>query len=164
MVAPDAEFAEYFNARAPGLRRLAFSLCGDWHTADDLVQTTFVKLYGHWRRVRSGAVDAYTRRILINSYLSHRRNLRREHVTPDVPELAAPGELPDPSREIARALAALPARQRAVVVLRHLEDLSVTEVADLLGIAEGTVKSQTARGVAALREALGQPEPSTSKE
>ncbi len=154
----EADFADYFVARAAALQRLAFALCGDWHAAEDLVQTSFVKLYRHWRRVESGSLDAYVRRILVNTFLSHRRDRRRELSSadpPDVPARSGPdaGDLVD----LKRALAALPVQQRTMVVLRHLEDLSVTEVANLLGIAEGTVKSQTARGVRALRFALDAP-------
>ncbi len=65
MAGSEAEFAEYFTARAAGLRRLAYTLCGDWHTADDLVQTTFIKLYRHWNRMHVQSVDAYVRRILV---------------------------------------------------------------------------------------------------
>jgi RNA polymerase sigma-70 factor (sigma-E family) len=154
----EAEFADYFTARAAPLRRLAYALCGDWHAAEDVVQTAFVKLYRAWRRVRPESMDAYVRRIVVNTYLSHRRDRRRESVLAEPPD---PGAPPDPDAgmrvDVARALATLPARQRAMVVLRHLEDLSVAEVSDLLGIAEGTVKSQTARGVQALRQALGAP-------
>lgn len=151
----ESDFANYFAARAVALQGLAFALCGNWHTAEDLVQTTFVKLYRHWRRVKPESLDAFTRRILVNTYLSHRRDRRRESVCPTPPDIPA---LPDRDAgdrvDLGRALAALPARQRTMVVLRHLEDLSVAEVADLLGVAEGTVKSQTARGVHALRLAL----------
>jgi RNA polymerase sigma-70 factor (sigma-E family) len=148
----DSEFAAYFAGRVSSVRRLAFALCGDWHTADDLVQTTFIKLYPRWKRVRGGAVDAYVRRILVNTYLTHLRKNRRETVVADVPDRPAPvAETPD---DLADALRRLPPQQRAVVVLRHLEDLPIAEVAELLGIAEGTVKSQSARGVAALRQAV----------
>jgi RNA polymerase sigma-70 factor (sigma-E family) len=151
----EAEFAEYFRARAVHLRRLAYALCGDWHTAEDLVSSTFVSLYRNWGRVRSETVDAYSRRILVNAYLSHRRDRGREHVVAQTPDRAAPGPADSGARvDLGRALAALPPRQRAAVVLRHLEDLSVAEVADLLDVSEGTVKSQTARGVQALRRTL----------
>jgi RNA polymerase sigma factor (sigma-70 family) len=118
----------------------------DAHRSDDLVQTTFMKLYRHWRRVQGGSVDAYAHRVLVNSYLSHFRDHRREQVVPDVPDLPAPDHDSGRREELAMALRSLSTRQRAVVVLRHLEELSVTDVADLLGMAEGTVKSQTARG------------------
>ncbi|MET7392321.1 SigE family RNA polymerase sigma factor [Dactylosporangium sp. NPDC005572] len=152
----DAEFAEYYAVRAPTLRRLAFGLCGNWHTADDLVQTTFVRLYRGWEGIRAESVDAYARRVLINQFLSRRR-WWRESVT------AHPPDTVHPTDDIARvpermalhqALATLGPRQRAAVVLRYLEDLPVADVATLLGVTEGTVKSQTARAVQALRAAL----------
>ncbi|MEV4512852.1 SigE family RNA polymerase sigma factor [Dactylosporangium sp. NPDC049525] len=157
VVRTDADFTEYFAARAVPLRRFAFALCGDWHTADDLVQATFVKLYQHWRRTQPESLDAYTRRILVNTFLSHRRDRRRETLVADPPDAAATAAEPGGDQELGRALQRLPARQRAAVVLRHLEDMSIAEVAELLGMAEGTVKSQTARGVDALRRALGTP-------
>ncbi|WP_433302005.1 SigE family RNA polymerase sigma factor [Actinoplanes sp. CA-030573] len=154
----DAEFASYFAGRAGAVRRLAYALCGDWHTADDLVQITFVKVYPRWRRVRGDAIDAYVRKVLVNSYLTHLRKHRRETVMAEPPERAerATSERAPGNDELGDALRRLPAQQRAVVVLRHLEDLPVAEVAALLKIAEGTVKSQSARGIAALRAALSE--------
>lgn len=148
------QFAEYFRVRAQPLRRLAYSLCGDWHTAEDLVSATFVRLYRHWPRVRDETVDAYTRRILVNAFLSDRRARRRESLMADPPE--RPVGAPDPAEGLAlrRALAGLAPRQRAAVVLRYYEDLPVAEVAALLGITEGTVKSQTARAIQSIRGAL----------
>jgi DNA-directed RNA polymerase specialized sigma24 family protein len=73
----ESEFTDYFTARMERLRALAFALCGDWHTADDLIQTTFVKLYRRWPRIRSQSVDAYARRTLVNTFLSGRRSGRR---------------------------------------------------------------------------------------
>lgn len=153
----DSEFTTYFTVRAATLRRLAYVLSGDWHTADDLVQTAFIKLYRHWHSVQPASVDAYVRRILVNSYLSHRRDRRRETVVADLPDQPdAAGSAEHGGRgDVAEALRRLPPQQRTVVVLRHLEDMSVADVAQLLGIAEGTVKSQTSRGVDALRRALG---------
>ncbi|MBT8228139.1 MAG: SigE family RNA polymerase sigma factor [Dactylosporangium sp.] len=157
----ESEFAEYFAARVVPMRRLAYALCGDWHTAEDLVQAAFVRLYRNWKRVRGGTVDAYTRQILVNVYLSDRRNRGRELVMLDPPDAPEPGEdgsnASDVRLDIARLLAMLPPMQRAAVVLRHLEDLPVSEVAELLGVAEGTVKSQTSRAVRALRATLGVP-------
>jgi RNA polymerase sigma-70 factor (sigma-E family) len=149
---PDAEFAAYFAGRVTAVRRLAFALCGDWHTADDLVQATFIKVYPRWRRVRGGPVDAYVRKVLVNTYLTHLRKHRRERVVADVPDRPAPAA--ETHEDLGRALRDLPAQQRAVIVLRHLEDLSIADVADLLQVAEGTVKSQANRGLAALRTAL----------
>ncbi|NUT35704.1 MAG: SigE family RNA polymerase sigma factor [Hamadaea sp.] len=148
-----AAYADYFAARAAALRRLGYGLCGDWHLAEDLVQQTFLQLYKHWRRIEPSTVDAYARRTLVNAYLSHRRARKRETVVADVPERPA-DPTPGVDVDIRRALDALPPRQRALVVLRHLEDISVAEAADILGIAEGTVKSQTAHGLAKLRLSL----------
>ncbi|GAA1620520.1 SigE family RNA polymerase sigma factor [Actinoplanes couchii] len=152
MTEPDADFAAYFAGQVGSVRRIAYALCGDWHTADDLVQITFVKLYPRWRRVRDGSVDAYVRRILVNTYLSHVRKHRREKVVAEVPDAPAP-QL-DTHEDLGQALRRLPAQQRAVVVLRHLEDLSIADVAEVLQLAEGTVKSQSARGIAALRAVM----------
>jgi RNA polymerase sigma-70 factor (sigma-E family) len=151
----EAEFSEYFRARVAALRRLAYALCGDWHTAEDLTQSTFVALYRTWGTVREATIDAYARRTLVNAFLSHRRGRRRESVVAETPERPFMGT-GDPAMRIdlGRALAALTPQQRAVVVLRHLEDLSVSEVAEILGMAEGSVKSQTSRAVDALRRYL----------
>lgn len=148
------QFVEYFCARAQPLRRLAYSLCGDWHTAEDLVQLAFVRLYRRWPSVRNESVDAYVRQIVVNAFLTHRRSRRRESLMAEPPERAAGGADPADSLAVRRALAELAPRQRAAVVLRYLEDLPVAEVAALLGITEGTVKSQTARAIQSMRGAL----------
>jgi RNA polymerase sigma-70 factor (sigma-E family) len=143
-------------------RRVAFAFCGNWHEAEDLVQAMFVQLYRRWRRVRPDTVDAYARRILLNLFLAGRRTSVREYVTSAVPEQESPPGRDSLARlDVERALAGLTPRQRAMVVLRFLEDLPVAEVAALLGVAEGTVKSQTARGVEALRAVL--PAPTTEE-
>jgi RNA polymerase sigma-70 factor (sigma-E family) len=152
---PDADFAAYFAGRVSSVRRLAYALCGDWHTADDLVQMTFVKLYPRWQRVRGGSVDAYVRRVLVNTFLTHVRKRRWEKVVAEVPD--SPARQVDSYEDLIQALRQLPAQQCAVVVLRHLEDLSVADVAELLQVAEGTVKSQSARGLAALRAVMDCP-------
>ncbi|MCR6486503.1 SigE family RNA polymerase sigma factor [Amycolatopsis sp. OK19-0408] len=148
----DLDFSEYFAARVQRFRRVAFAFSGDWHAAEDLVQAMFVQLYRRWRRVRPDTVDAYARRILLNLFLARRRVSVREYVTASPPDQESPPGRDTPARlDVERALAGLTPRQRAMVVLRFLEDLPVAEVASLLGVAEGTVKSQTARGVEALR-------------
>jgi RNA polymerase sigma-70 factor (sigma-E family) len=156
MVRADWErrFVEYFSVRAQPLRRLAYSLCGDWHTAEDLVQVTFVRLYRSWPRVRDDTVDAYARRILVNTFLTQRRDRRRESLMADPPERAVDGVDVAQRLAVHRALASLAPRQRAAVVLRYLEDLPVAEVATLLGVTEGTVKSQTARAIQSMRAEL----------
>lgn len=148
------QFVEYFCARAQPLRRLAYGLCGDWHTAEDLVQLTFVRLYRRWPGIRDDSVDAYARRVLVNAFLTHRRARRRESLMADPPERAAGGADPTDGLAVHRALADLAPRQRAAVVLRYLEDLPVAEVAALLEISEGTVKSQTARAIQSMRGAF----------
>src|SRR5687767_5356929 len=131
-MAQDQEFADYFAVRSVPLRRLAFALCGDWHLADDLVQHTFLQLYRHWRKLDGETLDAYSRRTLVNAFLSHRRRYRREQVVAEPPD---PAMGPDPADRggdhLAAALAELPPRQRALVVLRHLEDMSVADAAEM---------------------------------
>jgi RNA polymerase sigma-70 factor (sigma-E family) len=150
----DRRFREYAHARTLTLRRTAFLLCGDWHLAEDLVQTTLMKLYGAWSRVsRSAAIDQYVRQILLRSWLDEKRKpwRRRENRDGVVPEL----ELTDPpagvSDMIVAALGHLPPKQRAAVVLRYCQDLPIAEVATALRCSEGTVKSQTSHALAKLR-------------
>ncbi len=154
----EQEFAEYFTARREAVRRTAFLLCGDWHRADDLAQTAFAKLYVAWPRLRDvGAVDAFLRRTLLNAYLDEtRRAWRREHPTEVLPEReAADGPSMDDRLVLLAALAAVPPRQRACLVLRFFEDCSVEQTAVLLRCSAGTVKSSTARGLDTLRQVLG---------
>ncbi|MCO1579678.1 MULTISPECIES: SigE family RNA polymerase sigma factor [unclassified Crossiella] len=157
----EQEFAEYFLARRDAVRRTAYLLCGDWHRADDLAQTAFVALHRRWRKVRDkGALDAYVRRTLVRASIDEsRRPWRRERVVDELPE--TPVSTPEVGDSVATRSALLdglrkvPPRQRAVLVLRFLEGLDVSAAAKALGCTEGTVKSQTARGLDALREALG---------
>jgi len=160
----EQEFREYFAARREAVRRSAYLLCGDWHRADDFAQTAFVALHRRWHKIRDrAALDAYVRKSVVRAVIDEsRRPWRRERFTDEVPDSAdsatgAPG-LDDTVATRATLLAALrrvPPRQRAVLMLRFLEGLDVTAVAHTLGCSEGTVKSQTARGLAALRAVLG---------
>ncbi len=150
----ESDYADYFAVRAAQLRSLAYGLCGDWHLAEDLTQHTFLQLYRHWRRLEAATLDAYSRRVLVNAFLSDRRVRRREKLMAQLPDEPATERPPGMGLDIRRALNALPPRQRALVVLRHLEDISVAEAAEILGVAEGTVKSQTARGLDKLRATL----------
>jgi RNA polymerase sigma-70 factor (sigma-E family) len=135
--------------------RTAHLLCGDWHRAEDLVQAVCVRLYAVWPRLRArDAVDGYVRKMLVRAYLNDRRRpWRREHATAETPEVAtAGGEAGVENRMVLLdALAQLPARQRAVVVLRYWEDYSVDDTAAALGCSVGTVKSQASRALATLR-------------
>lgn len=156
----DEEFREFALGQSAGLRRLAYAVGGDWHRADDLVQATLERAYVQWSRVR-GAEDpgAYVRTILVHLSASEgRRSWRRREQSRDVvPEPAGRGDESDrvaQSFDLARALTGLTTRQRAIVVLRFVEDRSVHEVSAILGIADGTVKRQTHDAVRRLRELM----------
>lgn len=158
MRAGDEEFIEFAAAASGWLRRVAFMLCGDWHTAEDLAQTALAKVYVSWRRIkRRDAAQAYASRTLLNVYLADKRTKRSSEllisVPPDRPSLVP---APDTRIVILDALAALPPKARAVVVLRYFEDMSVDQVAELLGCSAGNVKSQTARALDKLRPLLGE--------
>jgi RNA polymerase sigma-70 factor (sigma-E family) len=151
-------FRAFAFSRRSGLRRTAYLLCGDWHQADDLVQTTLVKLYVAWGRVRSGhEPDAYTRRILTRCFLDERRRpWRREAPVERLDECPAVSTPSDDMLDLRAALERLPRRQRATIVLRYWSDATVSETADALGCSEGTVKSQSARAIDTLRGVLGE--------
>ncbi|XIJ11833.1 SigE family RNA polymerase sigma factor [Lentzea sp. JNUCC 0626] len=150
----DREFGEFVDARALVMRRTAYLLCGDWHRAEDIVQQSLIKMYVAWSRVRKDSVDAYARKVLVRTAIDETRRgfFQRERIVDSVPESAVTDATTD--LDLRRALDALPAGQRAVVVLRYWEDLSITETARILGRTEGTVKSQAAKGLAALRDLL----------
>ncbi|GAA3398060.1 SigE family RNA polymerase sigma factor [Cryptosporangium minutisporangium] len=164
---PDQAYREYAADRLPTLRRLAYLLCQDWHRADDLVQGALVKMYLRWERVVAATDrDAYVRAMLVRVYLSERRTgwSRRVVLVDAAPDDAAVAD-PDPASAMAvrSALADLPPRQRAVLVLRYYSDLSVDQTADALGCSAGTVKSQTAKAMASLRRALPDEAPSPTR-
>jgi len=159
----DAEYVEYVESRLTWLRRVAYLLCQDWHSADDLVQVTVTRLFTHWPRARRmDNVDGYVRTILFRTFLGERRSLWRKRVllAGFVPDNAAPGSDRDAVLDVREALAAVPPRQRATLVLRFYCDLDVEQAAAALGCSPGTVKSQTAKGLAAMRRAL---EPSAAR-
>ncbi|RKR90150.1 RNA polymerase sigma-70 factor (sigma-E family) [Micromonospora pisi] len=155
----EQEYVEFVTSRLARMQRIAYLLCGDAHRADDLVQQTFTTLYVQWRRVRAVEYpDAYVRTMLVRAFLSERRLVwsTRVELTDSVPERVSVDESGIEDRAVLRAaLSQVPKRQRAVLVLRFLCDLSVDEVAELLGCSPGTVKSQTSHGLAALRRQLG---------
>jgi RNA polymerase sigma-70 factor (sigma-E family) len=154
----DSEFESWLVAREPALQRTAHLLTGDVHTSQDLVQVTLAKLYLAWDRIQDrGNVDAYARKILVNEHRTawRRPARRREQVTDRIPDRSVTEPSYDGQREAVWAfVASLPPRQRAVVVLRFYEQLTEPEIADLLGISLGTVKSQSSRALAALRAHL----------
>ena len=151
------------SARGDLLRTATLLAAGDRHLAEDLVQTSLTRLYLAWGRVREPqARYAYARRTLVNTLVDEtRRPWRREQPTAELPDRADDGagvHEPDERLALLRpALAALPPRMRAAVVFRHLHELSVAETADVLNCSQGTVKSQTSRGLEHLRRALGVP-------
>lgn len=153
------DYRSYVVARQESLRRMAYLLCRDWHLADDLVSICLAKLYHNWSRAKAAQnMDAYIRGILTNAWLDERRRpWRRERSTARPPEDAVSerriGAVSDRD-ELWTLLDGLPRRQRAVVVLRFYCDLSVEETAQILGIAPGTVKSQSAKALAVLRAAM----------
>ena len=159
----DQEFSTFVRAhRAELLRSACLLTAGDTHSAEDLVQTALAKVYVAWPKVfRAGTAVPYVRRIIINAHIDETRRprWRRERSVPEPPELpdvsASESWSDDADGEAVRAaLASLPPRMRAVIVLRHWFDLSVQESADLLGCSQGTVKSQSAKAAAHLRAAL----------
>ena len=150
------EFAEFAETASPQLRRTAFLLCGNWHTAEDLVQTTLAKVFVSWRKIRRrDAVRAYAARTLVNTYLADKRSKRSSEILTDrFPERPVAPPAPETRMVVLGALAVLPPRSRAVVVLRYWEDMSVDQVAAHLGCSAGNVKSQSARALDKLRSLL----------
>lgn len=151
-----ADFESYAAARWSRLLRTAFLLTGDHHEAEDLVQATLAKVFLGWHRVRRlEEPDAYVHRALVNNNISrHRKRRVLQLLTPILPERPREGGLSRVEERslLLEALAALPPRQRAVVVLRYWEDFSEHQVAEILGCTPGNVKSQASRGLRKLRE------------
>jgi RNA polymerase sigma-70 factor, ECF subfamily len=151
----EEEFRDFVAARSAALLRTAYLLAGDWATAEDLLQTALTKTYLAWKRLGEiEAVEPYARRVLVNTATSWwRRRWHGERPTEVLPERAAPDQLEEQlERDVLwRHVKALPARQRAVLVLRFYEDMSEAQTAALLNISAGTVKSQTSRALATLR-------------
>ncbi len=159
----DAEFTAFVTAHQADLLRTAWLLVGDAHRAEELTQQALVRTYDAWSRVADGDPLAYTRRVLVNLRTDTWRRRRREVLVADLPDDAAPhggptarsaGDEQADRDLLVRALATLTARQRRVVVLRHLVGLTEAEVAEDLGISVGTVKSTSSRALASLRTAL----------
>lgn len=155
----DRLFTEYVTTQLEQLRRLAFALCHDSHRADDLVQEAITKLYLHWRNIHKVMnLDRYVRTIVVREFLNTQRLgwARRVRLSDKTPEVADPQSASVEDRLVLwAALQRMPPRQRAVVVLRFMCDLSVEDVSDILGCTDGTVKSQTSAGLTTLRRHLG---------
>jgi RNA polymerase sigma-70 factor (sigma-E family) len=149
----EAAFCEFFAARQRSYMRTAYAMLGSWAAAEDATQQTFTALYVRWPRISEGRTDAYARRVLVNTCIAVYRRRGREVLTEDVPER---GLVPDHDERLAllAALDVLSTRDRGVLALRFLEDLSVAEVAAVLDVPEGTVKSQTSRALSRLQTVL----------
>jgi RNA polymerase sigma-70 factor (sigma-E family) len=149
-------FEEFVHATGDRMHRAALLLCGDHHLAEDLTQTTYAKVYASWTRVSAADSPlAYTRKVLMHAFLSHRR-LRRAAELPvqAVPEVAADGADVNARLDLLAALRRLPPKDRAVLVLRYWEDLSVARTAELLGIRENTCRTRASRALIRLRDLL----------
>jgi len=152
----EQDFVDYATAAQERLRRTAYLICGDWDHAADIVQEALIRVYVAWPRIEhKGGVNAYARRCVVNVAidLGRRRSsteLPTDHEVMDRATGAADHDIPARTA-LVDALRDLAPRQRACVVLRYFEDLSVAETAYVLRCSEGTVKSQTARALASLR-------------
>jgi len=157
----EAEYVDYVTARIPALRRLAYLLAGDGHRADDLVQQTITTLYVKWQRACTATnLDGYVRTMLVRTFVDERRLAwSRVRLFGEAPEPAPLSDTGAEDRQVVRAaLARVPRRQQAVLVLRFYYDLPVDEVAGILGCSSGTVKSHTSRGLTTLRRLLDEQE------
>lgn len=153
------DFGEFVRGSLPGLLRYGYALTGNPHDAADLVQSVLEKIGARWPRVRKKTDDplAYVRRSMANAHISRWRRIRRENLVADLPDLAvAAHDDPFEHEPLWQALRDLPPRQRAVIVLRYYEGLSEVEIAHVLGITPGTVKSQASKAIARMRRKMGQ--------
>ena len=161
--AAEADFSAFVAERGHALFRTAYALSGNQHAAEDLLQVSLAKLVLYWSRVATDP-EAYARRIIYREHISLWRRMWRRRETPtDTPPEARLAERDHAGAALDRVLLRemlrmLPPRQRAVIVLRYLEDRSEQEVADILGCTTGTVGSQASRALAKLRASLGAPE------
>ena len=149
-------FVAFAQAVRGRLRRTAYLMCGDWDQASDHVQEGLIRVYVAWPRLtRAGGEYAYARRAVLSASIDHARRRSSSEVVgdpvADVPSEQDVAESVSARAAVMSALADLPPRQRACVVLRYYEDLSVADTAAALGCSEGTVKSQTSRALVSLR-------------
>ncbi|AOS60923.1 SigE family RNA polymerase sigma factor [Actinoalloteichus hymeniacidonis] len=157
------EFTEFFAGRFDTARRTAYALCGDWSEAEEIAQAAFVRIYARWAKIRRDDAPGYLRVTLTRVFLDSRRRGRQLEKPvaepPDRPGVEKRGH--DERQELISALQRVPPRQRATLVLRFVQDLSIEQTAQVLKCSKGTVKSQTARGLDALRrayESVGRPQ------
>lgn len=157
----DDDYVEFVRSRLPQLRRAACLLAGDWARGDDILQRALTDVYVRWASVRRAAnVDAYVRTVLVHRFIDEqRRGWARVVLLDEVPERVGQAEDPAVGLDLRSALAELPPRQRAVLVLRFLCDMSVEDTAAALKISSGTVKSQTSNGLETMRRLLAPAQP-----
>jgi len=155
----DASYVAFVEAAWQRHVRLAMLLTGDRLLAEELLQDSLVKMYERWRKLsRLDDLHAYLRRSLVNNHTSVWRRRRRESLVAEIPDRPVLGDgIHQDADELRRALLSLPPKQRAVVVLRHYEDLPERAVAEVLGCSVGTVKSQHSRALEKLRQLVKQP-------
>jgi RNA polymerase sigma-70 factor (sigma-E family) len=154
----DSEFSAFAATAATRLRQTAFLLSRDWHLAQDLTQITLAKVYLKWRRISDP--HAYAKKTLLRVFLDHKRRRSSGELTVgELPETPAAGDQSDLRLTLFEALDHLGPRDRAIVVLRYWEDLSVRDVAGLLGLTENAVKIQSMRSLTKLRTLLGEDAP-----
>ncbi|GAA2573053.1 SigE family RNA polymerase sigma factor [Actinomadura fulvescens] len=161
----DADFRDWAAARVPALLRYAHLLTGDAHRAEDIVQTALTRTLLAWPRVqRKDDPEGYVRRTIARLVINDRRRAWRELLTAAPPEPPPHRAEPEEGWAMRDALAALPPRQRAVMVLRYYEDMTEAQIADTLGCSQGTVKSQASKALAKLRARLAAAEAAEAAE
>lgn len=158
------DYVEFVHAAQHRLRRTAYLMTGDWAVAADLTQEALIKLYVAWPRLeKGGGLPTYARRAVVTTVLDYQRSRRRrpEEPRPDIDLRVAPDHTSGMAeREVLlEALRRTPPRQRATIVLRYLEGMSIAETAAAMRCSEGTVKSNCSAGIAALRRELRELDP-----
>ncbi|MDH6117185.1 SigE family RNA polymerase sigma factor [Kitasatospora sp. GAS204B] len=158
MVRNEADFTAFAEANVTRLRQIAYLMCRDWHLAQDLTQSTLTKMYVAWNRLARHGSDpfGYARKVLLNTLLDHKRLRSSSELAVDqLPDLPHPGDPTADRLTLLNALALLPKRERAIVLLRYWEDQSVEQTAEILGLSTSVVKSQSMRALTVLRGHLG---------
>lgn len=152
----EQDYTDFVTDAWSRLFRTAYALTGSRDAAEELLQATLVKVYVHWRKVnRAESPNAYVRRVMVNQASSHWRTVHRRREVLTAEHRDRPGPAPhEPDDELWQLILGLPDRQRAVLVLRYYEDLSEQEIAEVLGVAPGTVKSQCSAALQKLRRTI----------
>ncbi len=153
----EASFVSFAESRRQALLRAAWLMCHDGELAEDMVQIALTKVAARWRRLRTGSPEAYARKVLYRDMVAHQRTHHRQMLLEQTVDPHSPDHAVRTVDRIVlgQALSQLPARQRAVIVLRFYEDLSTKDAAAVLGVSSGTIKSQTHDALATLKKLLG---------